>query len=208
MGDKVTFLLLTILGVMVFAWALQGVRLYKSYRGDIYSALFGSFFPYFYKYVILRDCSESGYLRSQIGCHRLIFTMTNNDEGQKSRFCVVLYSHGIMVICYDRATGQFRGNTGGKTWNVIRTDKDGTRHAYRHPAPAADLRAYCSRMRDLYPGVHLEMLMAFCDAADISQLSGPIKAVHFKDLVDELKAVESGTISEDEIQAMYKKLIR
>ena len=57
-------LLLTILGVMLLAWLLQGIRLYRNCRGDIYNDIYGSFPAYFYRYVVLRNCSESGYLKA------------------------------------------------------------------------------------------------------------------------------------------------
>jgi len=201
-------LLMTILGVMVLAWVFQGVRLRKSYKGDIYAALFGGFLPYFFRYVVLRDCSESGYLRSRIGTHRLVFSVINNDEQQRSRFCVIFYNKGIMVLCYDRSSGEFWGSAKDDSWNVKRTQADGKQHLYRHFNPTKDMIAYLNRVAAVFPEVHMEARMAFRDEADLTHLRSDIKAIHFSDIETELKDVKADFLSDDEIKAMYQQLIQ
>lgn len=205
--DKMLLLLLTILGVMLFSWIFQGFRLYRSYKGDIYGALYGGFLPYFFRYVVIRDCSESWHLRSQIGTHRIVFSTITGEEKQKTKFCVIFYSKGVMVLCYDRASGKLRGGPSGKSWNVIRKEADGKEHIYRRPNPTRDLMAYLNRLREVFPNLHMEARFAFSDGVDHSQLTAGVKAINFRDLDTELKSVQAEFISDDEVGAMYRTLI-
>ncbi len=201
-------LLLTILSVMVMAWVFQGVRLHKSYTGDIYATLYGGFLPYFFRYVVFRDCSESGYLRSQIGPHKIIFSVISNEEQQRTKFCIIFYNKGIMVLCYDKSTGEFWGSSKDNSWNVKRIDADGKQHIYRHLNPTRDMAAYLNRVATAFPEVHIEARMAFRDEADLTHLRSDIKAIHFSELETELKEVQADFLPDDEVKAMYKQLIQ
>lgn len=206
--NNMIILLLTILAVMVMAWTFQGIRLYKSYKGDIYGALYGGFLPYFFRYVVFRDCSESGALRSQLGVHKLVFSVITNEEKQRTRFCVVFYHKGIMVLCYDKATGEYWGRSRDNSWNVKRVEADGKEHLYRHFNPTKDMLAYLNRISSAYPQVHIEARMAFSDEADLTHLRSDIKAIHFSEIGSELKEVKAEFLSDDDVKAMYKQLIQ
>lgn len=206
--DPVVILLCTIVAVVALAWLMQGVRLHKICKGDIYADIYGSFFAYFYRYVVLRNCSESGYLRSRIGAHRIVYSTITKEDGSKTKFCMIFYNKGIMVLCYDRATGEFLGNAAGKNWNVIRTERDGAQHTYRHPNPTADMKAYLNRVAGLFPDVHIEARLAFHNDADFSKLKLDIKPIHFGDVVDELNGVKADFLPDEEVRAMHDKLIR
>lgn len=201
-------LLVTILGVMVLAWVFQGIRLHKSYKGDVYAALYGGFLPYFFRYVVFRDCSESSYLRSRVGAHKLVFSVITNEEKQRTRFCVIFYNKGIMVLCYDKATGAFWGSSRDDSWNVKRMEADGKEHLYRHFNPTKDMLAYLNRIAAAYPDVHIEARMAFSDEADLAHLRSDIKTIHFSDIETELKEVKAEFLSDDEVKALYKQLIQ
>lgn len=205
--DPVIVLLLTIVGVVVLAWIMQGVRLYRVCKGELYSDVYGSFFAYFYRYVVLRNCSESGYLKSKIGFHRIVYSTISKEDGGKAKFCMIFYSKGIMVLCYDRATGQFLGNASGKNWNVIRVDKEGVQHTFRHANPTPDLRAYLNRIVAVFPDAHIEARLAFHNEADFSKLHTDVKPIHFKDIPDELSGVQGPFLPDQEVKAMYDKLI-
>lgn len=206
--DNMILLLLTVLGVMVLAWAFQGVRLHKSYKGDIYASLYGGFLPYFFRYVVFRDCSESGYLRSRIGVHKLVFSVISNDEQQRTKFCVIFYNKGIMVLCYDKATGEYWGSSRDDSWNVKRVEADGKQHIYRHFNPTKDMLAYLNRVAAAFPEVHMEARLAFSDSADLTHLRSDVKAIHFSDIERELKDVKADFLPDDEVKALYKKLIQ
>ncbi len=205
--DPIVILILTIVAVVALAWLMQGIRLYKNCKGDIYSDLYGSFFAYFYRFVVLRNCSESGHLRSKIGTHRIVYSTITKEGGGKTKLCMIFYNKGIMVLCYDRATGEFLGNASGKNWNVIRTEKDGQQHTYRHPNPTADLKAYLNRVVGVFPEAHIEARIAFSNDADFSKMKLDVKPIHFADIVDELTAVKAEFLSDEEIKAMHDKLI-
>ena len=206
--DPVMLLVLTIVGVILFAWLLQGIRLHKSCKGDIYNDIYGSFLAYFYRYVVLRNCSESGYFRSKLGVHRIVYSSLTKEGGGKSKFCVIFYNKGVMVVSFDRATGKYLGNPNQKNWNVIRPDKEGKNHTYRHPNPTADAKAYIARIAKLFPKVHIEARIAFHNAADFSDLRSDIKCVHFSELADELAQVKADFVSDSEIIAMHNMLVK
>lgn len=206
--DPVMLLVLTIVGVILFAWLLQGIRLHKSCKGDIYNDIYGSFFAYFYRYVVLRNCSESGYFRSKLGVHRIVYSSLTKEGGGKSKFCVIFYNKGVMVVSFDRATGKYLGNPNQKNWNVIRPDKEGKNHTYRHPNPTADAKAYIARIAKLFPNVHIEARIAFHNSADFSDLRSDIKCIHFSELVEELVQVKADFVSDSEIIAMHNMLVK
>ena len=196
--DPVMLLVLTIVGVILFAWLLQGIRLHKSCKGDIYNDIYGSFLAYFYRYVVLRNCSESGYFRSKLGVHRIVYSSLTKEGGGKSKFCVIFYNKGVMVVSFDRATGKYLGNPNQKNWNVIRPDKEGKNHTYRHPNPTADAKAYIARIAKLFPN----------NSADFSDLRSDIKCIHFSELVEELVQVKADFVSDSEIIAMHNMLVK
>lgn len=206
--DPVMLLVLTIVGMILFAWLLQGIRLHKSCKGDIYNDIYGSFLAYFYRYVVLRNCSESGYFRSKLGVHRIVYSSLTKEGGGKSKFCVIFYNKGVMVVSFDRATGKYLGNPNQKNWNVIRPDKEGKNHTYRHPNPTADAKAYIARIAKLFPNVHIEARIAFHNAADFSDLRSDIKCIHFSELVEELVQVKADFVSDSEIIAMHNMLVK
>lgn len=206
--EPMLMLLLTIVGVLLLAWGFRGIRLYGSYKDDIYAALYGSFLPYFYHYVVIRDCSTSGWLRGRIGPHRIIFSVVSNDEQQRTKFCMIFYNKGVMVLCYDKAPGEYRGNPSSKSWNIVRTGQDGKEHIFRRGNPTKDMNAYLSRITALFPGVHVESRLAFCDSADLSRLRSDVKAIHFSEIETELKNVQAEFLPDEEISAMYQKLIQ
>lgn len=206
--DNMLLLLITILAVMALAWVFQGFRLHKSYKGDIYAALYGGFLPYFFRYVILRDCSESSYLRSRIGTHKLVFSVISNEAKQRVRFCIIFYNKGIMVLCYDKSTGEYWGSSRDDSWNVKRVEADGKEHLYRHLNPTKDMVAYVNRLAALYPETHMEARMAFSDEADLTHLRSDIKTVLFSQIETELREVKADFLPDDEVKALYKKLIQ
>ena len=206
--EPMLMLLLTIVGVLLLAWGFRGIRLYTSCKDDIYAALYGGFLPYFYHYVVIRDCSKSSYLGGRIGPHRIIFSVVSNDEQQRTKFCMIFYNKGIMVLCYDKAPGQYRGSPSAKSWNIIRIGEDGKQHIFRRSNPTKDMKAYLSRITAVFPGVHVESRLAFCDTADLSQLHSDIKAIHFNEIEAELKSVQAEFLPDEEISAMYQKLIQ
>lgn len=206
--EPMLMLLLTIFGVLFLSWLFRGVRLYQSYKNDIYAALYGGFLPYFYRYVVIRDCSKSSYLQAQIGAHKIVFSVVSNEEKQRTKFCVIFYNKGIMVLCYDKLPGDYRGKPSSKSWNVIRTGEDGKQHIFRRPNPTNDVKAYLSRVAAVFPDVHMEVRLAFCDSADISQLRSDVKAIHFNEIEAELKDVRAEFLPDDEVYAMYQRLIQ
>lgn len=206
--DNMLLLVLTIIGVMVLSWVFQGVRLHKSYKGDIYASLYGGFLSYFFHYVVLRDCSESGYLRSRIGTHRLVFSVISNEKQQRTKFCLIFYNKGIMILCYDKASGEFWGSSRDDSWNVKRMEADGKQHMYRHFNPTQDMVAYVNRVAAVFPEIHMEARLAFADDADLSHLRSDIKVIHFKDIETELKEVKVEFLSDDEVKGLYKQLIQ
>lgn len=205
--NNMLILLLTILAVLIFSWVFQGLRLYRNCKGDIYSTLYGGFLRYFYHYVILRDCSESGSLRALLGTHRIVFSTVNTEDKQRVRFCVIFYNQGVMVLCYDKMRGAFQGKAAGKDWKVTRIGEDGKQHAYRYHNPIGEFKGYLSRIATLFPEAHIEARLVFPDESDFSQLYSDVKVIHFGELEGELTGVQAIHVSDEDIRAMYNKLI-
>lgn len=205
--NNMLILLLTILAVLTLSWIFQGLRLHQSCKGDIYSTLYGGFIRYFYRYVILRDCSESGFLRALLGTHRIVFSTVNTEEKQRVRFCIIFCNKGIIVLCYDKMRGVFQGKASDKNWKVVRTDGDGKQHTYRYHNPIREFKGYLSRLAAFFPDSHIEARLALPDGCDFSQLSSDVKVIHFGELESELTGVHAVHVSDEDIQAMYSKLI-
>ena len=205
--NNMLIFLLSILVVLIFSWIFQGLRLYRSCKGDIYSTLYGGFIHYFYRYVVLRDCSESGFLHTLLGTHRIVFSTVNIENKQRVRFCVIFYNQGIMVLCYDRMTGVFQGKASDKSWKVLRVDEDGKQHVYRYHNPIGEFRGYLSRIAALFPDVPIEARLALPDGCDFSQLSSDVKVIRFGELENELTGVHAVHVSDEGIKAMYSKLM-
>lgn len=206
--EPIYVLLLSFVGVLVCSWTFQGIRLRNNCKGDIYNDLYGSFFSYFLHYVILRDCSDSGYLRSKIGTNRIVFSNIQREDGVRTKFLIVFFNRGLMVICYDRATGSYSGGALHKHWHVVRTDKEGKKRTYRHLNPTTDLKAYLKRVATVFPDAHIEARIAFSNEADFSGLDLDVKPIHFRDIASELQNVQAEFVDDAQIKAMYHTLTK
>lgn len=206
--SSLTMLLLVIVGTIALGWLVQGIRLYRSSKGDIYSELYGGFFTYFYRYVVLRNCSESSYLRSKIGQHRIVYSTLTRSDGVKIKICLILYNKGIYCACYDRAAGSFSGMSGQKIWVVSRADKQGVMHKYKHPNPTADVKSYASRLQKLFPNATITLRLAFSDKAELSALRTEITTVHFGEFLADMQSAAGSFISDEEILNMYSQLVK
>jgi hypothetical protein len=204
--DKVTMLVFAIVLALLVTWIIEATRVYPMYRDEIYGSLFGNFLSYFFKYAVFKDCSKSGYLKTKIGTHRMIFSAMQENGKTTNRFCTIFYNRGIMVICYQKIDGELIGKAKDKDWIVKRKDKEGTMHSYRHQNPTEDFKAYLRRIVTAYPDVHVEARIAVDDTAVYDSLKSEIVIVHNKDIVNELIMVQAPLVSDEQIVSDYQKL--
>lgn len=204
--DNVSMLIFAIVLSLLVVWGIEASRLYKSYKGELYGTLFGGFLPYFFRYAVRKDCSESGFLKTRIGTHRMIFSAMKENGQTAARFCTILYNRGIMVYCYQKIEGELLGKPKDKDWIVRRTDSEGSAHSFRHPNPTVSFEAYLRRIASACPEVHLEARIAVDDLTVYDHLKSDIKLVHYKDIVDELIQVQSGILSDEQILKVYEEL--
>ncbi len=195
--DKVTMLVFTIVLALLVTWIIEAVRVYPMYRDEIYGSLFGSFLSFFFKFAVFKDCSKSGYLKTKIGTHRMIFSAIQENGKTADRFCTIFYNRGIMVICYQKINGELIGKAKDKDWIVKRKDKEGVVHSYRHPNPTTDFKAYLRRIVTAYPDAHIEARIAVDDEAVFDSLKFEIVIVHDKDIVNELIMVQAPLVNDE-----------
>lgn len=205
--ENVTMLVFAIVLAMLVAWLIESYRVYPMYKGNIYPYLFGSYLPYFFKYAVFKDCSSSGYLKSKIGMHRMIFSAMQEDGKTTGRFCTIFYNRGIMVFCYEKIEGELLGKAKDNDWIVKRKEKDGQMHSFRHPNPTESFKAYLRRIAMVYPDTHIEARLVVDDETVYDNLKSEIVMIHDKDMVNELVKVQSDIVEDDAILANYQKLV-
>ncbi len=204
--DNTSMLVFAIVVALLAVWGIEGARLYKSYKGDIYKELFGGFIPYFFHYAVRKDCSTSGYLKQKIGTHRMIFSAIKDSGKTMCRFCTIVYNRGIMVCSYDQIHGELIGKAHDKDWIIRRIDDKGTAHSYRYPNPTISLEAYLRRIALACGEVHLEARMAADDNTVFDNLKSDVKLIHYKDVVNELVLVQAEVLDDQAILDTYQKL--
>ncbi|NCB32914.1 MAG: hypothetical protein EOM64_03360 [Erysipelotrichia bacterium] len=205
--DNISMLIFAIVIALLTVWSIEGARLYKSYKGDIYKELFGGFIPYFFHYAVRKDYSVSGSLKQKIGMHRLIFSAIKEDGKTAERFCTIIYNRGIMVCSYNQIGGELIGKAHDKEWVIRRTDEKQTMHSYRYPNPTKFLEAYLRRIALACKDVHLEARMAVDNDSSFDNLKSDIKPIHYQDIVNELVLVQAEVIEDQTILDIYHKLM-
>jgi len=191
---------ITIFFVLFFT--IRGVRLYGSYKGSIYTALFPGFFEYFYKYEVQRDCSKSSYLKSTIGTQRMLFSIAKNDKGAVTqRFVSIVYNKGVAIVAFLSPNGQLKAKKSDKYWTVT-PDKG---NEYRILSPEAALNEYRRRVEKLIPDLNVCTYIAVGNQLDLSEIRSDLPVMHYNELVEALKNANEPFISEEMILSEFKK---
>ena len=112
--DNMMILVGTIIAVALLALIIRAFRIYPEYKKGIYPALYGHFLWYAWEVLVLQDASVSPYLTKEIGKSYITFSRFQENGQVKAKFCTIFYNKGIMVVSYDRATGQYLGNPAGE----------------------------------------------------------------------------------------------
>lgn len=182
---------------------IRGIRLYLSYKGSIYTILFPSFFEYFYKYEIQKDCSKSSYLNTQIGTQRMMFSIAKNDKGAVTqRFVTILYNKGIAVVAFLSPVGKVKARRNDKHWSVV--PEKGTE--YRILSPEAAINEYRRRVEKLLPDLTVQTYIALGNKVDLGDIRSELPVLHYSELVHALKQAEQPYISESMILSEFAKL--
>jgi hypothetical protein len=188
---------------LVIYLSIRAVRLYKNYKGNIYPHLFSSFFEYFYRYEIMKDCSKSFLLSKEIGTHRLLFSMAKNEKGEIAyHFVTVFYNKGIVVTDYLNLSGMIKSHKNDVYW-YVKSHKDNKEYKIGNPEIA--LNSYRRQIDSVLENIETKTYITLNDIADTSGLKSEIEVVRYSDFVSLLKNRPADFISERMILESYSK---
>lgn len=197
-----------IYGVVVFLilfLTIRGIRLYSSYKGSIYTALFPNFFEYFYKYEIQKDCSKSSYLKALIGTQRMLFSIAKNEKGEVTqRFVTIFYNKGVTIVAFLSPKGKLKARKGDRHWTVVPAKGK----EYHILSPEAALNEYRRRVETLVPDLNVSTLIALGNEIDVSDIRSDVLFFHYDELVTALKEARQPFISESMILSEYEKFTK
>lgn len=183
---------------------IRALRLYRTYKGSIYTVLFPSFLEYFFKYEVRKDCSKSSFLKSMIGTQRMLFSIVKNDKGEVThRFVSIVYNKGIAMISFLSPKGQVKARRNEKYWTV-RNDASDTEH--RIISPEMALHEYRRRFEQLVPELNVQTYIAVGDNLDLNNIQADMPVLHYSKIVNALKNAYAPFISEEMILLEFAKL--
>ena len=181
--------LVVMLGKAAMAW--------PPYRGSVYQQLFGSFLEYFWKYSVNQDLSQSGYLASELGPHRLLYNAYRDANGHEAnQFVTVVSTHGVASVCAVHTTGTVSGGDTG-AWHV---ERDGAKRTLA--SPLVYVRRQQRFLGKALGGTKPANVIVFDDGADLANVSCSCPVIHAGELVAWLKALD-GSLSEADVTKTF-----
>lgn len=200
--NNMVFMVSIITVTLISIWIIAAIRLYPLYRNSIYQELFGNFISFFWHYYIRKDASQSGYLKTQIGYHKLLFS-TLQQEGKPSiNYYVLFYQKGVIVFTFDKLKGSIAGKAKDKYW-VVKSENN---VSYKYQNPCLNLEIYLRRIANVLPDTHIEVRIIYPDEVIFETLKSDIACIHKSDLPGELKNIKAEFLTDEQILSNYHKL--
>ncbi len=199
-----------VLIVVLVALAVFLVRAflgYRNYRYSIFKQLYNDYLiDYFYHLNVFRDVSRSGKLKKEIGVHRIVYSNMSNQEGHVvTQFVNVIHSKGITTIAYLNPHGKLSGKDNGN-W-IIRRYEENEEKKYKIDNPAAHMKEYEQRIRQLCDNRKIDKLIAVEDGSDITNVQCSVRCIPYSEVVNAIKASDCGYgLNDTEIDEIYEKL--
>lgn len=195
-----TELLIALCVVFLVVMGGKAFMAWPSYKGSVYQRLFGSFLEYFWKYSVNQDLSQSGFLASELGPHRLLYNAYRDaNDHEANQFVTVMSTHGVASVCAVRTTGTVSGSDTG-AWHV---ERDGKRHTLA--SPLAYVRRQQKFVGKALDGTKPANVIVFDDGADLTGVSCSVPAIHTSELVPWLKALD-GSLSEADVTKTFSAI--
>lgn len=201
--NNMIFMISIITITVICIWIFAGIQLYPLYRNSINQELFGNFLSFFWCYYIRKDASQSGYLKTQIGYHKLLFGSLQQEGKSRVNYYVIFFQKGVLVFTFDKLKGFITGKVKDKFW-LVRSESN---KAYRYQNPNLNLEIYLRRIASVLPNTHIEVRIIFPDEVHFETLKSDITCIHASDLIGELKNVKAEFLSDEQILTNYHKLI-
>lgn len=200
--NNMTFIISIITITVISMWIFAGIQLYPLYRNSIYQELFGNFLSFFWHYYIRKDASQSGYLKTQIGYHKLLFSTLQQEGKSRVNYYVIFFQKGVLVFTFDKLKGSIIGNAKDKFWLVKRENNE----AYKYQNPSSNLEIYLRRIVSVLPDTHIEVRIIYPDEVHFETLKSDITCIHTSDLIGELKNIKAKFLTDEQIFNNYHKL--
>ncbi|PWC11702.1 hypothetical protein B4923_12795 [Brenneria roseae subsp. americana] len=114
-GFFVTFIILT---------AVKFRQLFKFWRNSFYTEIYSSFIEFLYRRKNLQRMSQSYWLKSQLGDHRICFQMArSHDDNDPQAYIVIMLSSGVYLLQIKNYIGEIIGKS-VNDFSLIQADKD------------------------------------------------------------------------------------
>ena len=197
-----TELLIALCVVFLVVMGGRAHAAWPSYRGTVYQQLFGSFLEYFWKYSINQDLSQSGYLASELGTHRLLYNAYRDAGGNEAcQFVTVISTRGVASICAVHTAGKVSGSDKG-VWHV---ERDGAAHTL--PSPLVYVHRQQKFMGKALGMTKPAQVIVFDDGAELSGVKCELPVINASELVAFLKGLETNeTLSEQGVIEMFNAI--
>ena len=186
---------------------LQAFRLRRHYQGTLYPALFANYLEYFWRYQFRQNLSISSWLKQELGFHRLLYNSVVDQNGRvEQTYVTMLCTRGVFVIRDVHYEGQISGKQNGKHWIVRRQTQDEIKN-YRIANPVAGLHQYSRYQSQVLGGVTCKEILAFPDAADLTQANSDVCLLHYNEVVNWIKPLPE-CFSEPQILTAFEKVAK
>ena len=195
-----TDLLIALCAVFLVVMGGKAFIAWPSYKGSVYQQLFGSFLEYFWKYSVNQDLSQSGFLASELGTHRLLYNAYRDANGHDAcQFVTVVSTHGVASVCAVHTTGKVSGSDTG-AWHV---ERDGARHTLA--SPLVYVRRQQKFVGKALGGAKPANVIVFDDGAELTGVSCSVPAIHASELVTWLKTLDDA-LSEADVEQTFSAI--
>lgn len=178
----------------------KAFQAYPLYKGSIYQQLFGSYAEYFWKCIVKEDASQSNWLCSQIGEHRLGYNSFFDKQGhQVAQFVTVFAKRGNTVICALSASGVVAGSDTG-VWQI---ECDGKLSVL--PSPMVYMRKQLSFLISFLEKSSVVPILAFPDESDIAGVTCSMHTINISQIIPFLKECDGCEFSHEQIENSFEK---
>lgn len=197
-----TELLIALCAVFLAVMAGKVLAAWPSYKGTVYQRLFGSYLEYFWKYSVNQDLSQSGYLASELGSHRLLYNAYHDTDGREAcQFVTVVSTRGIVLVCVEHTTGKVIGSDKGP-WRVEYDDMTRTL-----ASPLVYVRKQQKFISKAVGKMRATGIVVFDDGAELTDVTCNLPVIHANELLTFLKDLYvDAVLSEQEVEEIFEKI--
>lgn len=201
-----------VLGITFVAgtmWLIKTVYGWRRFRKSIQAELYSGFLEYCVRKRKIRSLSESYYLNSEFGKHRIIYQLTQSKhEKTPQSYVLIILTSGLYILNVRNQSGKILARKNGD----FKQNYDG--HEYLFKNPVKESRYFEKRLREKMAKMDfpVRLLVVFPESCEL-QCEGEeireVPVIHRKQLIQWMKKDyedNHGILQEEQIDRLFETI--